>query len=57
MLLSELGPKARILELGSGKRRRAPHIINADLVAYPEVNVTADAHHLAFRKDILTPLS
>lgn len=49
-LLAELGPEAKVLELGCGKRRRAPHIINADLVPYAGVNVVTDAHHLALKK-------
>ncbi len=51
-LLAKLGPKAKVLELGCGKRRRASHIINADLMPYPVVDVVTDAHHLAFRKEV-----
>jgi SAM-dependent methyltransferase len=49
-LLAELGPQAKVLELGCGKRRRAEHITNADLVPYPEVDVVTDAHNIAFKK-------
>lgn len=50
-LLDQLGPQARILELGCGRLRRAGHIINADLTPYPEVDVVTDAHKLAFKKE------
>lgn len=47
-LLDELGPDARVLDLGSGNHRRRPHIINLEVTPAPQVDVLADGHDLPF---------
>lgn len=48
-LLQETSPGARVLEVGSGGRRLAPHVINLDLQPFPNVDVVADAQFLPFK--------
>jgi len=50
-LIKELGPNAKILELGAGTKRRRPHITNLDIERAPNVDVVADGHHLPFLAD------
>lgn len=45
-LMNTLGETARILDLGSGKRRRSGRIINIDLRDDPEVDILGDAHFI-----------
>lgn len=47
-LISELGPKARGLDLGSGSKRRGDHIINLEIDPSDKVDVVADGHQLPF---------
>lgn len=51
-VLRELGPDARILDLGSGTHRRSPNIINLDLEPTPFVDVVADGHCLPFSDNV-----
>ena len=46
--IKELGPGAHILDLGSGSRRRASHIVNLEIEPLPNVNVVGDGHNLPF---------
>lgn len=48
-LIRQLGPDARILDLGAGTRRRAPNVINLEIESLPDVDVIADGHALPFR--------
>ena len=47
-LLRQLGPDARVLDLGAGTQRRAPNVINLEIEATPEVDLIADGHSLPF---------
>ena len=47
--LQQLGPDAKVLDLGAGARRRAPNVINLEIDATPEVDVIADGHLLPFK--------
>ena len=51
-LLHQLGPQARVLDLGSGADRRAPHIINLEIEATPYVDVVADGQRLPFKDGV-----
>lgn len=51
-LISELGIKAKVLDLGAGFRRRGPHVINLELDLADNVDVVADGHHLPFVDDV-----
>lgn len=48
-LIKSLGPKAKILDLGSGVQRRAAHVINLDIFEFYNVDVLGDAHRLPFK--------
>jgi len=50
-LIEELGPSAFILDLGSGSRRRAGHIINLEIEPMPNVDVVGDGHKLPFKDE------
>ncbi len=48
--LSRIPPEARaIVNLGSGTKRIAPHILNLDVLPFENVDVVADMEHLPFR--------
>lgn len=51
-ILRQLGPDAKILDLGSGTDRRAPNVINLEIEATPHVDVVADGHFLPFRDNV-----
>jgi SAM-dependent methyltransferase len=51
-LIEELGPDALVLDLGSGSRRRAEHVINLEIVHRPGVDVVGDGHRLPFKDEI-----
>ena len=51
-VIKELGPDAHILDLGSGFRRRAAHVINLEIAPMPNVNVIGDGHRLPFGDEI-----
>ena len=51
-VIRELGPGARILDLGSGTHRRAPNVINLEIEATPMVDVVADGHCLPFADNV-----
>jgi SAM-dependent methyltransferase len=51
-IIKELGSKANILDLGSGTRSRADHIINLEIEAIPNVDVVADGHYLPFKSAV-----
>ncbi len=46
-----LGLGANILDLGSGVRRRAKHIINLEIEPMPNVDIVADGHNLPFKDE------
>lgn len=48
-LIKNLGSQAKILDLGSGVQRRAPHVINLDIQKFDNVDVLGDAHSLPFK--------
>ena len=50
--IRELGPDALVLDLGSGSRRRARHVINLEIEPLPNVDVVGDGHHLPFGDEI-----
>ncbi len=50
-LIEELGSDAIILDLGSGSRRRAEHVINLEIEPVPNVDVMGDGHELPFRDE------
>lgn len=50
-LINNLGPHAKILDLGSGTRRLAPHIINLDLKMLFNVDVVANGYMLPFKSE------
>lgn len=52
-MIKELGNNARILDLGSGNRRRADHIINLEIETLPNVDVVGDGHNLPFKDGVL----
>lgn len=52
-LVEELGPGFRVLDLGSGNRRRAGHIINLEIARMPNVSVVGDGHQLPFKDGVL----
>ena len=43
-----MGTDARILDLGSGTQRRAPHVVNLEIEQTPMVDVVGDGHNLPF---------
>ena len=47
-LLQQLGPDAKVLDLGAGTQRRASNVINLEIEMTPEVDVIADGHSLPF---------
>ena len=51
-LIHQLGADAKILDLGAGTDRRAPHVINLEIEATPYVDVVADGHCLPFKADV-----
>ncbi len=51
-LIEELGADSLVLDLGSGSRRRAKHVINMEIAPMPNVNVVADGHQLPFKDGI-----
>jgi SAM-dependent methyltransferase len=46
--LSEIGPDAKICDLGAGGRRVRPSAVCVDIAPGPNVDVTADVHALPF---------
>jgi len=50
-LIKNKGDHARILDIGSGIRRRAPHVINLEIEPMPNINVVGDGHNLPFRDE------
>ena len=48
-VLRQLGPEAKILDLGSGLDRRTPNTINLEIEATPNVDVLGDGHRLPFK--------
>ena len=50
-IIRELNSEAKILDLGSGTRRRAPNVINLEIEATPAVDIIADGHNLPFAND------
>lgn len=50
-LLTHEANGGRILDVGSGAWRRAPRVVNLDVVAQPTVDVIADAQNLPFRSE------
>jgi SAM-dependent methyltransferase len=51
-LIRKLGTKAKVLDLGSGVRRRAEHVINLEIEQMPNVDLVADGHRLPFRDEV-----
>ncbi len=51
-VIRELGPDARILDLGSGTHRRAPNVINLEIESTPAVDVVGDGHALPFADSV-----
>ena len=51
-VLRQLGPSARILDLGSGVDRRTPNTINLEIEATPHVDVVGDGHVLPFKDGV-----
>ena len=51
-MIRELGPDARILDLGSGTHRRAQNVINLEIAVTPAVDVVADGHDLPFADSV-----
>lgn len=51
-LISDLGENAKVLDLGSGVRRRAKHVINLEIEPMPNVNIVADGHKLPFKDSV-----
>ena len=51
-MIRDLGSGAKILDLGSGNRRRANHVINLEIVSGPEIDVVADGHLLPFKNEV-----
>ena len=51
-IIRQLGPDARILDLGSGTDRRAPNVINLEIEVTPHVDVVADGHCLPFKDSV-----
>jgi len=51
-LIEELGRGAFVLDLGSGSRRRAGHVINLEIEPMPNVNVVGDGHQLPFKNGV-----
>lgn len=47
-IIKELGPEAKILDLGSGTHRRAPNVINLEIESTSTVDIIADGHCLPF---------
>ncbi len=47
--LAEVGPSARVLDLGSGARQLGPNVVSFDIGEFPGVEVRGDAHHLPFQ--------
>ena len=52
VLIEELGSGALVLDLGSGSRRRAGHIINLEIEPVPNVNIVGDGHQLPFKDEV-----
>lgn len=50
-IIKNLGFGARILDLGSGVRRRARHVINLEIELMPNVDIVADGHSLPFKDE------
>ncbi|HGE71657.1 TPA: class I SAM-dependent methyltransferase [Candidatus Poribacteria bacterium] len=48
-IIKNLGSEANVLDLGSGIRRRAKHIINLEIDVLPNVDIVADGHNLPFK--------
>ncbi len=51
-LIQDLGTNAKVLDLGSGVRRRAKHVINLEIEPIQNVDVVADGHKLPFRDGV-----
>lgn len=52
VLIEELGHSALVLDLGSGSRRRAGHVINLEIEPMPNVDVVGDGHQLPFKDEV-----
>ena len=50
--IKELGPDALVLDLGSGSRRRARHVINLEIEPLPNVDIVGDGHQLPFADEV-----
>lgn len=50
-IIKNLGTGANVLDLGSGVRRRAKHIINLEIEAMPNVDIVGDGHNLPFKDE------
>ena len=48
-LLQQLHLGARVLDLGAGRRRRAPNVINLEIEPTPEIDLIGDGHFLPFK--------
>lgn len=51
-IIRQVGPDAKILDLGSGMDRRAPNVINLEIEATPHVDLMADGHLLPFKNQV-----
>lgn len=50
-LLQQLPRDAKILDLGAGRHRRAPNVINLDIEPTPEIDLIGDGHFLPFKEN------
>lgn len=52
-VISQVGPEARMLDVGSGERRlNLPNFFNVDASKNKFIDIVVDAHHLPFRNNI-----
>jgi len=45
-LIAAAGERATLLNIGSGQTRHAPHMVNIDIGAFPQVDIVGDAQQL-----------